>query len=256
MKKILFILFFLIILVGCDRSNSQLPLPDDGQYDLRVLFVGNSYTYYNDFPELFASLAASGGKTVYQGSSTATNYTLLRHADSEDKVGAKTIQMIGDTSPNWDYVVLQEQSRRPDTAFEDFEKGAKKLTDMIVASNAAPAFFMTWGRRGGSGGLSFEESNAILETAYLEVANDNNGLLVPIGSVWGAIRKENEPFSLKLWHNDGSHPSYAGSYLNACIFYAAFFNESPVGLWYDPKKIQTKDVEIIQKYVANYFEFE
>ncbi|KAI4453444.1 cystathionine beta-synthase [Holotrichia oblita] len=241
---------------GCDKSNPQPPIPDNAEYDLRFLFVGNSYTYYNDFPELFVSLATSGGKAVYQGSSTATNYNLLRHADSEDRIGTKTVQMISDTSLSWDYVVLQEQSRRPDIAFKDFEEGAKKLTEMIVASNAEPVFFMTWSRSGGSGGLSFEESNAILETAYLEVANDNNGLLVPVGSVWGRIRKENEPFSLKLWHNDGSHPSYTGSYLNACIFYATFFNESPVGLWYDPKRIQPEDVEIIQNFVANYFEFE
>jgi len=32
-----------------------------------------------------------------------------------------------------------------------------------------------------------------------------------------------------LWAWDGTHPSTAGSYLDACMFYAALTGRSPVG---------------------------
>lgn len=261
MRKISLVLLLIITLTGCRSelktdSNSQGYLLDSSKFDLRVLFVGNSYTFYNDLPELFVTLAASGGKAVYQDSSTANGYTLLRHADTEDKIGKITVDKISNPSQIWDYVILQEQSTCPVNAFEDFESGSKKLTDMIVEASAKPAFYMTWGRKDGFEGLSFEDMNNALETAYSEVANPKNELLVPIGSVWGKIRDEDELFSLKLWNKDGSHPSYVGSYLNACVFYAVFFNESPVGLWLDPKKISTEDAEKAQNFVADFFGFE
>ena len=217
------------------------------------MFIGNSFTFYNDFPEIFATLADSGGKSVYQESSTANGHTLLQHSDSGNRIGARTIDMISDSSLIWDFVVLQEQSRRPDIAFEDFEEDAKKLSNMIVETNATPTFFMPWGRSKGSGGLSFEDTNSIIETAHLEIAYENDGMLVPVGSVWGRLREENEPFSLKLWHRDGVHSSYIGSYLNACVFYAAFFNESPVGLWHEPRKIKAEDAETVQTFCSYVF---
>jgi hypothetical protein len=34
---------------------------------------------------------------------------------------------------------------------------------------------------------------------------------------------------LGLWSSDGTHPSTAGSYLDACMFYVALTGRSPVG---------------------------
>jgi hypothetical protein len=36
--------------------------------------------------------------------------------------------------------------------------------------------------------------------------------------------------SLSLYHEDGSHPAPAGSYLAACVFYAVLLDKSPIGL--------------------------
>lgn len=262
MKKISFILFLSIILNGCsvrlpsDNSKSQILTSDDIKYDLQVLFVGNSYTYYNDLPGMFVSLAESGGKSVYHDSSTSGGYSLIKHANRRDKIGKQTVDKISDSHQNWDYVVLQEQSLSPIDTFKKFEKGAQELTNIIVGVNAKPAFYMTWGRKDGLEELSFKDMNSELESAYSKVADQNKGLLIPIGSVWGKVIEENENFGLKLWDKDGSHPSYIGSYLNACIFYATFFNESPVGLWHDQEEISNEDAEIVQKIVADFFEFE
>jgi hypothetical protein len=52
--------------------------------------------------------------------------------------------------------------------------------------------------------------------------------VAPVGVAWqlGVTRDS----SLALWQPDGSHPTQAGTYLAACVFYAALFRASPVGL--------------------------
>jgi hypothetical protein len=33
-----------------------------------------------------------------------------------------------------------------------------------------------------------------------------------------------------MWQDDGIHPTQAGTYLAACVFYASIFRQSPEGL--------------------------
>jgi hypothetical protein len=54
--------------------------------------------------------------------------------------------------------------------------------------------------------------------------------MAPVGEAW-LIAKRQHP-ELELWQGDGSHPSEQGSYLAACVFYAAIFRQSPEGLRY------------------------
>ena len=47
---------------------------------VRVLFVGNSYTYVNDLPATFADLARAGGQNVETGMIANGGETLAQHA--------------------------------------------------------------------------------------------------------------------------------------------------------------------------------
>ena len=71
------------------------------KYDMNILFIGNSYTYYNDLPEIFKKLARSGGYNVYQDSLTSGGYSLLKHADSSGVVGNVSIQKITNPIKGW-----------------------------------------------------------------------------------------------------------------------------------------------------------
>ena len=251
MKKIIVILILVLTLSGCGSD----PLPsEDKDYDLMVLFVGNSYTSKNDLPKMFEELAASGGKVVYQASSTKNNSALFMHANLKKGIGKKTIGKIKSDSINWDYVILQEQSKMPITDSYYFSEGVGELIIQIETVNATPALYMTWGRRDGFEGQSFEEMNSDLEFAYESEAEAWDALLLPAGSAWGKMMAKDRDFGLRLWDSDGSHPSYIGSYLNACVFYATFFEESPVGLWYDPAQIDVNDAQYIQNFVQDFFE--
>lgn len=49
---------------------------------MKVLFVGNSHTYYNDMPRIFASLARDNGHDVQVESVTKGGWILPDRADT------------------------------------------------------------------------------------------------------------------------------------------------------------------------------
>lgn len=84
----------------------------------KVLFIGNSYTDYNDMPrQIFAAKAAAAGLAVEVTAVTGGGWTLSEFADPEDEVGCCLRDVV--EGQHYDYVVLQEQSCRP---VEDPEK--------------------------------------------------------------------------------------------------------------------------------------
>jgi hypothetical protein len=67
---------------------------------IRVLFLGNSYTYVNDLPTTFAELAVAGGHNVETGMVTNGGETLAQHS-----AATETLDKI--SSASWSFVVLQ-----------------------------------------------------------------------------------------------------------------------------------------------------
>ena len=63
----------------------------------------------------------------------------------------------------------------------------------------------------------------LTEKTYLEMADVLDAYCAPVGEAWRRVHAECP--SLQLYNSDGSHPSPAGSYLAACVFYAIFFGE-------------------------------
>jgi hypothetical protein len=54
--------------------------------------------------------------------------------------------------------------------------------------------------------------------------------VAPVGYAWSAAYAQDP--NLDLWQADGSHPTELGTYLAACVFYAAIFGRSPEGSSY------------------------
>lgn len=59
----------------------------------------------------------------------------------------------------------------------------------------------------------------LLLSAYRKAATDDGAVLVPVGEAWRSARASYP--SIVLFQSDGSHPSVAGTYLSACVFYVA-----------------------------------
>jgi hypothetical protein len=103
--------FFTII--GCNnpqikskdnKNNKDKPKVTEKSYDKRVLFLGNSYTYYHDLPDMFMLLSKSGGYNVLADSITEPVASLAIYNDTESKLGFSDI--LNDKLKNkWDIVM-------------------------------------------------------------------------------------------------------------------------------------------------------
>ena len=112
---------------------------------IRVLFVGNSLTFSNDLPGTFAELAQSGDHEVEVEMLAQGGWTLADHAQS-----SATLEEI--RQGDWDFVVLQEQSKLPaipDLRKEQMYQAVRFLDEQIRESGAEAILFMTWGTRDG-----------------------------------------------------------------------------------------------------------
>jgi hypothetical protein len=192
----------------------------------RVLFLGNSYTSVNDLPSTFAQLARSAGRPVEVAMVANGGETLAQHAAS-----AESLDKIA--SGGWTYVVLQEQSETPATAAgrDEMYAAARTLAGKAQAVGAVPLLFMTWAHEDGlpaSGLPTYEAMQQQIDAGYLGIANELKVPVAPVGFTWYVVHHDHP--EIGLWSDDGSHPSVAGTYLAACVFYAAIFRQSPEGL--------------------------
>jgi hypothetical protein len=203
------------------------PEPSPSARPLRVLFIGNSYTYNNNLPALVEGLAASATPPVRLKTRAVTQpgVRLQQHWERGEALAALR------QSP-WDYVVLQEQStlgllliegrhevNDPELAFHPY---ARRFAEEARKVGAQPLFLLTWARR------DTPESQSRLTQAYMSVARELGAPIIPAGLAWARAREEDP--SAVLYHRDGSHPSAAGSYLTASTLYTTLTGRSPMGL--------------------------
>jgi hypothetical protein len=205
---------------------AQSPAASPASCPKSILFIGNSYTYFNNVPEMVASLMAEGAGCHVQTRMIAPGGAELRKQWADDHTRAAL------TERKWDYVILQEQS----TLGRDYyvDGNARAVGDELFAPAAAlwskaardagaqPVFYLTWSRKG------TPEDQAALNHAYFSAARQAGAPVAPAGIAWQLVRRERP--DLELYWKDGSHPSPAGSYLAACAIYATLLHRDPSGL--------------------------
>jgi hypothetical protein len=201
---------------------------------LRVLFIGNSHTYVNDLPGLFLGLSEAGGRPVRTDMSAFAGYSLEDHTTTQ-----ATLDKIAQDS--WDYVALQEQSVIPTIHYWRYNgmyPAARLLDSLIRLQGAQTVFYMTWGWKYG-GQQSYGDSlspdfrdyfemQESVRVAYQEIAAELSATMSPVGLAFARARQIDS--LVDLWQVDSCHATLEGTYLGACVFYAALHGASPVGL--------------------------
>ena len=114
---------------------------------MKILFIGNSYTYFNDMPALFGAECEKKGVPADVKSVTAGGYMLSQFLSDDDEYGRRVKQLLRDEK--FDYVVMQEQSVLPATDPAAFLKSVSELTALIRKNGAKPVLYQTWGRADG-----------------------------------------------------------------------------------------------------------
>ncbi len=200
----------------------------EGALKKTALFIGNSYTYYNDMPILVQRLAQSVGDTLVHSESYPGGYRLSQHYELD-----ATQELIKAT--NYDYVVLQEQSQRPAIDSTLFFEYVHKFDSIrqIYSPCGETMLYMTWGRKYGDATncaeypdvCTYEGMDSVIRVRYLEAQEKINSLISPVGKVRNYI-VNNYP-DIELYISDESHPTAEGSYVSAVTFYTVMFKKDP-----------------------------
>ncbi|MFT5600168.1 MAG: hypothetical protein ACI9N1_000402, partial [Flavobacteriales bacterium] len=220
-----------------------------------ALFIGNSYTGVNNLPIMTKDLAFSLGDTLIIDSNTPGGTTFNSHSTN-----STTLSKINQQA--WDYVILQAQSQEPSfppaqVASQTYPY-AESLVNAINNNNpcTVPLFYMTWGRENGDSQncssypviCTYDGMQSRLRESYLEMGDDNNAEVSPVGATWKWVR-DNYP-TIGLYSADESHPSIYGSYLAACVHYTSIYRKSPVGASYI-SGLSAADALILQQAAQN-----
>ncbi|MCB0650044.1 MAG: hypothetical protein KDC85_02070 [Saprospiraceae bacterium] len=211
------------------------------QHEKSVLFIGNSFTFFNDMPFIFRDISDSFGKKVFVDTLVKQGQNLSYHARQKgtyDKIKSR----------KWDFVVIQGHSdefAQPESVINQKTLPfARQIIDSIMDNNpcAKIIFYMTWGYKNGNPRWqpisSYQLMQEVIEKEYLRFSDIFSASIAPVGMVWEDVFFKNP--GLNLYNADLHHPSLLGSYLSACTFYASIFGVSPMNC---PLKMQLPDEE-------------
>jgi hypothetical protein len=208
-----------ITFVPGGRSAAQVKAPV-----VRVLFIGNSYTYLNNLPALVEGLA--GGLTpprAIEAERVAVGGATLMSLWKQGKAPAAI------RDGHFNYVVLQEHSRLGTSNVDgesvitdperNFFPSVRLFDDAIKQAGGKTALMLTWAQK------AHPEHQAALTRAYMTIGKERHALVIPAGLAWQRAAAERP--TLSLYQQDGSHPAPAGSYLTALTVLAAIFDAEP-----------------------------
>lgn len=202
----------------------------DNTKEYSILFIGNSYTYYNEMPEaIFAGIAEDAGYKFTVKSLTKGGWDLMRSGSAEDELGALVDAELKNTK--YDYVILQEQSTNPALDRGKFYDGARSVYEKVKANGATPVLYSTWGRKEGhevleDNGLTNETMTWQIAAAYEALASELAVDVAHVGLAFYDIYTEGAK-GLDIYANDLTHPSYKGSYLAALTIFGEITGVDP-----------------------------
>lgn len=199
---------------------------------VRMLYIGNSFTTRNDMPAMVKEFAQHKGIDIQHEVISAGGASLRRHFNrgASDKIRAA----------RWDYVVLQEQSTLPNKNRKRFHENVREFMPAVKDAGAKLVLYMTWARK------NEPENQALLTDGYNEIGEELGATVVPAGIAWKLrLAEYSEPV---LHDRDGSHPTFAGTYLAACTLFLTLFGDEPADLETD--ELTDDDQKLLQRFAS------
>jgi len=195
---------------------------------MKVLFLGNSYTYFNDLPGMVQELAEKAGLDVQTGSVTRGGAYLHQFADPSDELYTQWQKVY--KGSDWDIVVCQNQSFHPVKDPAAFRQAALDVQALCRPGQKLVAY-QTWAYKDGGDmlagtGLTYDEMLARMTASYADAAAAVGGIAVPVGQTFAQVYALHP--EIELYDPDGYHPSPAGTYLAACLFLSVLTGHSPM----------------------------
>lgn len=222
----------------------------------RILFIGNSFSFYNNgIHNHFSSLIRASGEWE-RGLNRVRLSTLSGAHVYEQLDNIDTHLALANA--RWQSIVIQGHSNEPvlENKKERFESALALAIEKIAAKNIEPILFMTWGYKGE------HDMAEALSAAYIKAAKKHKVKVVPVGLAFLEAEKSLPHIDLFVkdvlsvntvdgqemltYRKDIKHPSSAGTYLAACVFYASLYNKSPEGIIFTAD-LDTKEALALQQ---------
>jgi len=185
---------------------------------IKILFVNNSLTYFNDMPSLIDSLGkyADPPMDIHSDMHSIPGSELSQHCTPD------CFSLI--RSGGYDFVVLQGYL---DTYYNPpaFYAAARVLDDSIRAAGAQTAFYMTW--------TWDAERNRFdtLAATYDSIGKELRAPVAPVGRIWEQLL---QTLPQDQVYGDMVHPTGAMSYMAACVIFTTLTGRDPRGNAFDP----------------------
>jgi|CZKC01.1.fsa_nt_gi hypothetical protein len=226
-RALLLVLLSLFASASFSQQPPEVVLKNLTRPKIHVLFIGNSFTYFNNMPRLVEAISDS-----VDGPRIKTEMVAFGGARLEDlwKQGSALAAI---RKQHWDYVVINEQSALGGTVVNgekrigdptNFFKYAELFDTEVRKAGARTVILMTWKDKDDPDRNQIELNNAFTEFRKKMVTGV---ILAPVSSAWELSRKTAP--EIDLYFADNHHPSKEGSYLIACTVYATLTRHSPEG---------------------------
>jgi hypothetical protein len=185
------------------QTSNQQPVTRN---PLRVLFIGNSFTYVNDLPRIVEAMSrADGGPKIDWRMVAFPGFSLEDHW----RQGGARREIA---SGPWDFVVLQQGPSSTDDGREVLVEYARRFAPLIKKAGATPAFYGVW-----PASVRTQDFPGA-EESYRQAARVVQGVVLPAAEAWERVFRRDQ--SVALYGPDGLHPSPEGSYLAALVVYS------------------------------------
>lgn len=200
----------------------------------RVLFIGNSLTYWQQGIYLHLERLAASGETP----------TLI-HADKCVKGGATLKTHWERPEPRamiaqggWTEVVVQEDL--PEINVSYFREHARNFVGEIRKVKARPVLLMAWPYAR----LDWIGTDTIAEE-HRKLAKELGIDVAPVALAWRTSLQQRP--DLDLFAADQEHPSLLGTYLATSVVYATLSGNDPRPLRYVPAELREADAAYLRR---------
>lgn len=212
----LLVLSFLLLL-GCQPKPIAPPLPATPDEVVKGLFIGNSYFDFYLIPEQVQAMFENDGRPALFRRETQGGFSLAKHWDA-----GRAQKRLTDGS-GWDFVALQDKSRNPLDEPDQFAEYVDRFVEFIQQNTDCRVYlYLTWARKN-----TPQDQEAITQ-AYCRLAVEHGLTVAPVGIAFSTWRAAHPDIDI-LRDDKASHPNELGAYLSACVWYATFTGQSPVG---------------------------
>lgn len=217
---------------------------------LRVLFIGNSYSHYNDLPAMVDAIAASDpdgarieSELVWIPGATLERLWRLERARSRIREG------------RYSHVVLQGHSLDTFDHPDALRRFATRFHREARKSGAHTVLYVTWARHRdnplyirGEVGTTPAAMQEHITGVYEAIGEELGAAVAPVGPAWRRALSAHP--KLRLHRADGSHPTVRGTYLAAAVLYGTLAGVAPTGAEYRPPDMASATARGLRRVAA------